>query len=126
MNADINWEHFELFDTDIVPVIQRHGNPRTPDEVLEYYSSTVRFHTFKDNSKLKSYLSVNCPELVDSSREIFDIKNLLTAFKVVVSVNRLLDPTNKTIVICDSELEEVLQLKSFHSSQTRYCKYHIC
>jgi hypothetical protein len=44
---------------------------------------------------------------------------LLLALKRVITAEKLFDPHNPTIIMCDWALEEALQMKALHVSELR-------
>ena len=45
---------------------------------------------------------------------------VLTALKRVIASDKLYDPQNPTVVLCDQRLEEALDVKALHVSEIRY------
>ena len=41
--------------------------------------------------------------------------------KRVIANDKLYDPQNPTVVLCDQRLEEALDVKALHVSEIRYC-----
>jgi hypothetical protein len=49
----------------------------------------------------------------------FLLLQLLLALKRVITAEKLFDPHNPTIIMCDWALEEALQMKALHVSELR-------
>ena len=45
---------------------------------------------------------------------------MLTALKRVIANDKLYDPQNPTVVLCDQRLEEALDVKALHVSEIRF------
>lgn len=71
---------------------------------------------FKPTSKLHRYLAYQCPGFVHISKKDYSLYELLLALKKVIHSNKLFDPHNPFIIMCDALLEDALEVKYFHTS----------
>ena len=68
---------------------------------------------WKQNSKLEQYLSLKCGEKDHS----FTYVKVLKTLKDVIISEKLFDPKNPGIILCDDNLEQALDQKALHVSQ---------
>jgi Zinc finger, C3HC4 type (RING finger)/SWIB/MDM2 domain len=74
---------------------------------------------FTDTSKLHRYLAVKCRGYISISRKDYNLYEVLLALKKVITSDRLYDPQNPTVVLCDDLLEDVLEVKAIHVSEIK-------
>lgn len=74
---------------------------------------------FKATSKLHRYLTYQCPGFVNISQNEYTLYDLLLALKKVISSNKLFDPHNPFIILCDANLEDALEVKYAHTTDIK-------
>lgn len=75
---------------------------------------------FIQSSKLHRYFAYHCARIVRIASKDYTLCELMLALKDVVTNKKLFDPENPTIIICDDNLEDALDVKAFHVSETRF------
>lgn len=101
------------------PLLSREGVAN-----LQIYYTPRRF---TQDSKLHEFLATNCPDLVTQDNLNYNLFQVLTALKRVIATKQLYDPQNPTVVVCDHDLEEALDVKALHVSEIReqVCKQFV-
>lgn len=74
---------------------------------------------FEAESKLHRYLARKCPTLIFPRRFDYNLYEVLTALKRVIASEKLFDRHNPTVVICNDELEDALNVNALHVSEIR-------
>jgi hypothetical protein len=85
---------------------------------------------FNKDSKLLEYLQLKFPQNEEFATGETNLSNVLTALKEIISSEKLFDPQNPIIIICDANLEYGLGVIAIHFSELKFfvCKqlFHIC
>ena len=79
-------------------------------EGMEYYLLAQIF-SFKPNCKLKAIIENDLEREVES----FTLSEILHKINDFIKRHELLDKNNQSIILCDTELEEALNMKALHS-----------
>ena len=74
---------------------------------------------FKNDAKLHAYLARHCPQLVTMRFAEYTLYTVLLALRHVISKNGMFDPNNRTVIICDDELESAISMKALHVTEVR-------
>ena len=80
---------------------------------LDNNSSKSVVIKWKENSRLKQFLTLKCGEKDRS----FTYLQVLKTLKDVIISEKLYDPKNPAIILCDENLEQALDQKALHVSQ---------
>jgi Zinc finger, C3HC4 type (RING finger)/SWIB/MDM2 domain len=74
---------------------------------------------FTETSKLHRYLAVKCRGYISIRIKDYNLYEVLIALKKVITSDRLYDPQNPTVILCDDLLEDVLEVKALHVSEIK-------
>ena len=74
---------------------------------------------FIPEAPLKQYLILKLDDMNISDRNDFYLNEILTYLKDIMSKERLYDPNNTSLVLCDKSLEKALDMKALHLCQVR-------
>lgn len=80
------------------------------------YQATRRFVS---NSRLRSYLAHKRPASLFLSRDTATLHEVLQYLREVIEEERLYDPHNASLVLCDAGLEVALDVKALHLTEIR-------
>ena len=86
----------------------------------EYHISRV----FLENSKLHKYLAKKTPELIKLVERSYTLYEVLVALREVICREKLFDIHNPTIIMCNTELDEVLNMKALHVTEVKKQVYN--
>ena len=75
--------------------------------------------SFKDGSNLHIYLTLHLPQTFTMDWNQYSLLDILGGLRCVISTLELFDPRNKTIIICDRDLESILGMKALHVSELK-------
>ena len=89
---------------------------KDPAMVLKYHRM---LRTFKPDSLLHGYLSSHKQETFSKNLSTYRISTIELALGLIVKIRGMADIRNPVIIICDKELEQVIDLGSFHWPQLR-------
>jgi len=73
------------------------------------------FFKFKPQSKLELYIV----KKKNLEKKIFTLAEVLTYLKDIIRGGRLFDMKNPSIILCDNDLEEALNMKALHVTEIR-------
>lgn len=73
------------------------------------------FYVFKPNSSLQLFIN----KKINFVAKRFTLFNLLTTIKNIIRDEKLFDPNNPSIILCSTDLENVLQKKALHVRDLR-------
>jgi len=82
------------------------------------YNSLLSTYKFKQGSPLKTYLHFKMQEKY-KKHLTFTLKHLLDDLKYVLKKEKLYDPLNPAIILCDARLEKALNIKALHVSEVK-------
>lgn len=71
---------------------------------------------FGQNSRLHRYLAYKCPGYITIKKTDYTLVQVLLALKKVISSDKLYDPQNPNLIICDEYMEDALDVKAVHCS----------
>jgi hypothetical protein len=80
------------------------------------YSSPRRFVR---DSRLRTYLAFMKPASQFIYRDVTSLDEVLQYLKEIISADKLYDPRNASIVLCDRDLELALDVKALHLTELR-------
>ena len=89
---------------------QHYPSPKELNQITLY--STYRF---KPESKLKEYLFIK----TKVKRSYYMLMEIFEDLKVILRSEKLYDPKNPSIIMCDPDLEIALNMKDLHVTQIR-------
>lgn len=69
---------------------------------------------FHPTSTLHKYLSHRRPGSIHLENREYSLSHIILSLMEIIEDDRLFDPANPMIVICDTFMEEALQVKAFH------------
>ena len=49
---------------------------------------------------------------------------ILTALKRIIAKDKLFDPNNPTVILCDDALDDALDVKALHVTEIRYVHFY--
>ena len=75
--------------------------------------------SFKDGSNLHIHLTLHLPQTFTMDWNQYSLLDILGGLRCVISTLELFDPRNKTIIICDRDLESILGMKALHVSELK-------
>lgn len=82
--------------------------------------------TFREGSTLHQFLTQEQGSLFDSLTRTYNIDTIFCALKNIIDAKKLFDKTNPHVILCDSQLEAILDVKCFHTSQLKfYIELHL-
>lgn len=85
------------------------------NETNEQYQKIYKTRRiFAKDSKLLEYLKYKFPEIEEFETGETNLLTVLNALKEIISSEKLFDPQNPSIIICDNELEYGLDVISIH------------
>jgi hypothetical protein len=82
------------------------------------YNSLLSTYKFKQGSPLKTYLHFKMQEKY-KKHSTFTLRHLLGDLKYILKKEKLYDPLNPAIILCDARLERVLDIKALHVSEVK-------
>jgi hypothetical protein len=94
------------------------SKPTTPETIFEDQNAFTKPRFFQIQCPLKDYLQGKCLQVSFQSSKT-TLNAVLTGLKEVISREKLYDPQNACIVVCDSLLEFALNVKSLHISEVK-------
>jgi len=74
---------------------------------------------FTQCSKLHRYLAIKCPEYINIRKRDYALYQIMLALKLIITREKLYDKENPTIIICDDILEDALEVRALHVSDTK-------
>ena len=74
---------------------------------------------FKSGSKLHQYLATKRPHLIKPDKDEYTLYDVLLALRQVIAKEKLYDPCNVTVIWCDRDLEEALDVHAAHVTEIR-------
>ena len=90
---------------------QQYPTPRELN-LITLYSR----YRFKPQSKLKDYLFMK----MKVKRSYYMLMEIMENLKVIVRSEKLYDPKNPSIIMCDPSLEKALNVKDLHVTEVRH------
>ncbi len=69
---------------------------------------------FHPTSTLHKYLSHRRPGSIPLENRKYSLSHIILSLMEIIEDDRLFDPANPMIIICDTFMEEALQIKAFH------------
>jgi len=97
--------------------VNSQNTAKNPDSMPCSIYSMAR--EFLDNSKLHAYLSLKVPHLVRLEKRSYTLYEVLVALREVISREKLFDQRNSTVIICNADLEEALEMKALHVTEIK-------
>jgi hypothetical protein len=89
---------------------QNYPSPKELNQITLYSR-----YRFKPESKLKEYLFIK----TKVKRSYYMLMEILEDLKVIVRSEKLYDPKNPSIIMCDPDLEIALNMKDLHVTEIR-------
>jgi E3 ubiquitin-protein ligase Mdm2 len=93
-----------------------------PQTLAEINRSILNsYYTFKLGSPLKKYIL----KKTSYNRESYTLAEILTILKVIIRDAEMFDLRNPAIILCDNDLERVLNMRALHVTEIRnivYCQ----
>lgn len=95
-------------------MINQKGNspPPTPTELFGP-------RKFVEGSALKHYLAIQDPERKFLLKTVTTLEEVMLSLMGIISKEKLYDPSNTSIIMCDVALEMALNMKALHQSELR-------
>ena len=80
---------------------------------------------FREDAKLHPFLAEKRPDLIKLNRINYTLYDVLLGLRQVISKEKLYDPNNTTVILCNPGLEKAINMKSMHVTEVRYKFLHI-
>lgn len=105
--------------------MNHNGTVSTP-VVQNSWIAAKEVRTFREGSTLHQFLTQEQGFLFSPSIKTYNIDTIFYALKTIIDTRKLFDSTNPHIILCDPQLEAILDVKSFHTSQLKvYIELHL-
>ena len=86
----------------------------SPKELNRYQLDNL--YEFNKLSKLKNYFT----KKTGIEKSQYTLNEILAILKTIIFKEKLLDPNNKSIVLCSKDLEEALDMKALHITEIQH------
>ena len=74
---------------------------------------------FKVNSKVHRYLAYHSPGFVTLRKRDYNLYEVILALKKLIVSEKLYDPQNPTVILCNEFLEDALEVKALHVTEVK-------